>query len=341
MICRSLLAPIATLCAVVLFAACGGDAATSAPTGAPSSRAGTSGSASPGTSVPAGATQAPAASASSGQLPGGRIAYGRFGPGGVSLFTVNPDGSNETVLLPPGDEGPRWSPVGHRLSATVESPQGSIFVGVVNPDGSGLVRFNSPDPTLQLGCGAWSPDGSRLACEGWDDSHPARNGIYTVRASDGGDLMRVTTSPGGGHDGPGGYSPDGLQIVFVRINLGDEEHSTLWTVNTDGGPTHQTIERTIGLGARWSPDGKTILTEADGSLLLVPLDGGPVTPIKVKAGTAVTAMRGAWSPDGNWIVFSRVGSAGEDIYIMRADGTGLQQVTDTPGQNEEFGDWGR
>jgi Tol biopolymer transport system component len=41
---------------------------------------------------------------------------------------------------------------------------------------------------------------------------------------------------------------------------------------------------------------------------------------------------------GGWIVFSRVSSAGEDIYIMRADGTNLHQVTDTPGQNQEFGD---
>jgi TolB protein len=53
-------------------------------------------------------------------------------------------------------------------------------------------------------------------------------------------------------------------------------------------------------------------------------------------------VRGAasWSPDGTWIVFSRVTSTGEDIYIMRRDGTGLHQVTDTPGQDEEFGEWG-
>jgi len=44
----------------------------------------------------------------------------------------------------------------------------------------------------------------------------------------------------------------------------------------------------------------------------------------------VTATRGAWSPDGTWIVFSRVTSTGEDIYIMRNDGTNLHEITDTP-----------
>ena len=54
----------------------------------------------------------------------------------------------------------------------------------------------------------------------------------------------------------------------------------------------------------------------------------------------VEATRGAWSPDGSWIVFSRVASTGEDIYIVRNDGTNLHQVTNTPSQDEEFGEWG-
>jgi Tol biopolymer transport system component len=81
-----------------------------------------------------------------------------------------------------------------------------------------------------------------------------------------------------------------------------------------------------------------ILTDVNRSLLLVPVDGRQPSSIAAEASAAAT--RGGWSPDGAWIIFSRVSSAGEDIYIMRADGTELHQVTDTPGQNEEFGDWG-
>ena len=168
-----------------------------------------------------------------------------------------------------------------------------------------------------------------------NDANSARNGIYTVRASDGGDLARVTTNPGTGHDIPGDYSPDGHQIVFGR-----DGHQGAMFVNVDG-----TGERALtddqGGGGSWSPDGKTILTEAGGSLLLVPIDGSQPSPITRDA-TLKEATRGAWSPDGRWIVFSGISSAstGEDIYIMRADGTDLHQVTNTPGVDEEFGDWG-
>jgi Tol biopolymer transport system component len=273
--------------------------------------------------------------------PRGRLAYGRFSPDGTHVFTANTDGTGEQALLPSVAEGPRFSPDGRRLAVATESPQSLIFLGLVNPDGSGYMRFASPDPTLNLGCsGAWSPDASRLACEGWDDSNAARNGIYTVRASDGGGLTRVTTSAGGGRDVLGDYSPDGRQIVFLRDNLVDEEHNALMVVNVDGSHEQVLTDRKVGLASRWSPDGKTILTEANGSLLLVPVDGSQPSAIKIDADAPVTATRGAWSPDGTWIVFSRVTSAGEDIYIMRKDGTNLHQITHTPGQDEEFGEWG-
>jgi Tol biopolymer transport system component len=270
-------------------------------------------------------------------LPGGRLAYGRFGPDGPHLFTANTDGTNEKALLSSSAEGPRWSPDGRHLSVVAQSPQGLLFVGLVNPDSSDYVRFNSPDPTLNLGCWAWSPDGSRLACEGWDDTDLTRNGIYTVRASDGGDLVRVTTSPDAGHDIPTDYSPDGRQIAFTRQMLPDEADVTLMVVNVDGGDARAMTDQMIG-GGRWSPDGETILTDANGSLLLVPIDGSQPREIRIVADVTVTASRGSWSPDGNWIVFSRR-TVGEDIYIVRKDGTNLYGVTQTPGQDEEFADW--
>jgi len=295
---------------------------------------------SPERSVPASAS-IPAGTASPAPLPTGRLAYGRFGSSGVTAFTANTDGSDEQALLSSNAEGPRWSPDSGRLSVAAESPQGLIFGGVVNADGTDYVQFDSPDATLQLGCFAWSPDASRLACEGWDDTDPTRNGIYTVSASDGGDLIRVTSSPDGGHDIPGDYSPDGRQIVFIRSDLADEEHNALMVVNVDGSDEHALTDRKVGAAGSWSPDGRTILTDADGSLWLVPVDGGQPSPIQIDEATDGFALRGSWSPDGEWIVFSLdVGPTNSDIYIMRKDGTDLHQITDTPGQDEEYGDWG-
>jgi len=275
-------------------------------------------------------------------VPGGLLAYGQFSPdGNVHAFTSNTDGTDEKALLPSVAEAPRWSPDGHHLSVVVQSAKHQLFFGLVNRDGSNYVHFASPDPTLGLGCSSWSPDASRLACEGFDNSNPARNGIYTVRASDGGGLTRLTTSPGGGGDVVGDYSPDGRQIVFVRGNPVDDEHNTLMVVNADGSDPRVLTDRIVRLGSRWSPDGKMILTESGGSLLLVPASGGQPIPIRgLDAGSAVKATRGGWSPDGAWIVFSRVTSTGEDIWVMRKDGTDLHQITNTPGVDEEGGEWG-
>ena len=72
---------------------------------------------------------------------------------------------------------------------------------------------------------------------------------------------------------------------------------------------------------------------------LVPIDGSRPSSILING---LATSRGTWSPDGQWIVFSGIASSstGADIYIVRADGTDLHQVTNTPGLDEEFGDQG-
>ena len=89
------------------------------------------------------------------------------------------------------------------------------LVDVVTGDVRGVA---TPDPTLELHCDfGWSPDGERLVCEGYGVDDPGRNGIYSVRASDGGGLVRITSNPDGG-DIPGDYSPDGTRLVFERFD---------------------------------------------------------------------------------------------------------------------------
>ena len=72
-----------------------------------------------------------------------------------------------------------------------------------------------PDPELFTGCAIWAPSGKGLACEGNSEVDPTRNGVYTVRASDGKDLTRMTSNPGG-IDSPLSYSPDGTQLLLAR-----------------------------------------------------------------------------------------------------------------------------
>jgi TolB protein len=41
-----------------------------------------------------------------------------------------------------------------------------------------------------------------------------------------------------------------------------------------------------------------------------------------------------WSPDGSRIAFVSGDNQNTNIYLINADGTGLQQLTDSPGYNE-------
>ena len=158
----------------------------------------------------------------------GRIAFSRFDPTTKddAVYTVNPNGKRVQLVWARA-EGGTWAPDGRRLAFFVH-PDGPERI--VNVDTRKYVDLPTHYPGgLFLPCAVWAPDGKRLACEGFGpDNDPSQNGIYTVRASDGGDVERVTTAPGG-DDFPGDNSPDGKRLVFFRA--GDEP--ALYVVGTE------------------------------------------------------------------------------------------------------------
>jgi Tol biopolymer transport system component len=276
----------------------------------------------------------------------GRIAYGQWDPDieAYNLFTVKPDGT-DVLDLGVDTDALAWSPDGSKIlitDLTGQFPQ--LRPATINPDGSGFKRLDgTPDPLLDIGCNAWSPDGARLACEGFNDDHPEVDGLYTLRASDGGDPVRLTSAPG---ELPGDYSPDGTQIVFFRQDpKAPPEVGALFVVNTDGtGLRRITPKRFAQLhSGSWSPDGRWILLEHDGSLFEVHPNGAALRKIPLDDGPGrSSAFSPGWAPDGTRIVFSMAWKATGyqvDIFTARADGTDLFQVTDTPG-SDNASDWG-
>jgi Tol biopolymer transport system component len=256
---------------------------------------------------------------------------------------------------------PIWSPDGSKILVTPYAiPDAPGRPATVNPDGSGFNVLEVPDfpPGTGIGCKAWSPDGGRLLCY-VDASDPSENGIYSIRASDGGGLTRLTVNPYppigdfGGGDVPGDYSPDGDRFVFMRAKPGSDpnahhQRGALFVANADGTGLRQITPYGLANShangvARWSPDGGTILFGgAHGSLFVVNSDGTGLRAIHLDTGGGFSyAFTPSWSPDGTSVVFSLfLDKTGQvDIYTASSDGSNVTQVTDTVGF-EVFADWG-
>lgn len=296
---------------------------------------------------------APATAKSPGQ--NGHITFQQDDPassGDTFAFTADPNGSNMQRLYP-GHHGfaPHWSPDGSEIAVLSDAglPCCSVAAVIVDPATGSSRVLSMPDPTLFTACAVWSADAQRLICEAGGDD-PNRNGIYTIRSSDGQGLTRITSIPGG-DDIPIDCSPNGRQIVFGRTDptRPATANSALFVVNVNGSG----LRRITPWGfsdddGGWSPDGATILFGHHGSLYTVRPNGTGLARIPLATNGPANAFDASWSPDGHKIVFSlltpiaaRAGQ-GATIYIANRDGgdlasTALQGSKPDWGSNQATG----
>jgi len=254
--------------------------------------------------------------------------------GGMELYLVNPDGSEQTRVV--GGLGVptycAWSPDGTRVAST-KLLSGYQPLCVVDADGSDeliLTDFNAFFPT-------WSPDGSRIAFQTDRDGNWE---VYVVDA-DGGAPANLTHYPD--LDAWPSWSPDGSRILFYSTRpttfpLDAIEPKVpplkpeIMVMNADGtGVTDLTHNTATDWFPFWSPDGTKIAFQSDregvGEIFSMNSDGSGQTNLTRNAGLDGGPT---WSPDGTKIAFVSERDGNPEIYVMNADGTGQMRLTNSP-----------
>ena len=257
-------------------------------------------------------------------------------------YTVRPDGSH-VVDLHVSATCATWLPSDDRILITNDAtvgPGSPLRPAVVDPDGSALRPLDGVrNDALNLGCGDVSPDGLRIAIEGFSRARPELNGIYSIRASDGGDLVPLIKGPVSAPR----YSPDGMRLAFVDSKPGvtPSGAGAVFVMNSDGSdPVRVTPWGYAFDIPSWSPDGQWIgFQKTYGEIWVVHPDGTALHRIPVDLPQGSGAASPSWSPDGAWIVFSLQRTNGAEIYRVRPDGTGLTRVAETPGGQHDTPDW--
>lgn len=302
-----------------------GTDASPTPLQTPSSLATSSASPTENTSPSASSLAGPSASPTP-RPRGGLVAYARSN----SVWVANADGSNARQLLPQG-EPVAWTPDGSRLLVQVVptcfdvgDADCGIALYLVDPSATAETILQSAqsileDTLCQYPCSGtqgftFSPDGSRLAfTRSYSDTSDGTviaildlatgrvRELESTYATNPRVQCHVSTRCNGRAGAPH-WSPDGSRLVFDRQHISPD---------TDG---------------QWT-SAAVFVVDPDGANLR------RITP------TGFFAIDPSWSPDGTlitfkntWLGISEDGQSAtfgaRDIYVIRPDGSGLQQITD-------------
>ena len=183
----------------------------------------------------------------------------------------------------------------------------------------GMTRLTDND--VYDGECTWSPDGKKIA---FVSNRDGNYEIYTMNP-DGSDVTRLTDDPA--NDFSPAWSPNSQVIAFMTERDGTPD---LYMMRADGSQvTPFLASKGKDLSPAWSYTGLELAFVSDkakeGAFDLYITDTkNQVRRITQDIGNVFAPN---WSPNGRYIAFAADNGKNVDIYIIKPDGSGLQQVT--------------
>ncbi|MFA5835281.1 MAG: cohesin domain-containing protein [Bacteroidota bacterium] len=249
--------------------------------------------------------------------------------GNTEIYTMNPDGTNQTRLTNNGtdDYSPSWSPDAKKIVfASDRDGNGEIYI--MNPDATQQIRLTNN--SASDGSPVISPDGTKIAFTSYRDG----NGEIYVMNINGTNPINLTNHPNP-NEGDPSWSPDGKKLAFASWRNGTAD---IYVMNADGSNVTQLTHGIWGGQTSWSPDGSKILYNYQLYVAVMNSDGSNQTNI-LTLGCCPGPSLGSWSPDGSKIVFSTDRLVGNwEIYTCNANGSNLVRLT-TSDSTDIGGSW--
>ncbi len=266
----------------------------------------------------------------------GKIVFESERDGNSEVYLVSANGRNlENLTQDPAYDGtPAFSPDGSTIAFTSDRT-GNPEIYVMGSDGSEPEAITSGGGYNVVP--SFSPDGSnilfssnrtyRLSAEGGAIEVPDMTKLWEVHLESG-ETRRLTTAIG--LDMYGSYSPDGKQVAFMTVRDGNPE---IYILTADAREVNISNNPTLDMVPDWSPDGTKILfmsDREDGNKEIYMLDLSGDGEFVNLTDHPANDSDPAWSPDGSMIAFTSDRDGNVEIYVMRADGTGVKRVTEHP-----------
>jgi dipeptidyl aminopeptidase/acylaminoacyl peptidase len=239
---------------------------------------------------------------------------------GVLVWTGTP-GALRPARLEPKASSPVLSPDGRRVMYVL---RGELRVQAV---GGGPARTLTQISGVQPAV-AWSPTGARIA-------FVAEDAIIQVPVVGKGPVRRVPLPTSWGRSQFANLAWSTRNGLAFSRTYGDGKAGTLKNeldyVDAQGAagilyrnPTPYSAQ----LKPVFAPDGSQIVVQAG--------EGGGLVSVPTGLGRPRALTKGydsdpTWSPDGAWLAFTRGVPRGvSDVWLVRADGSGLRKLTVTP-----------